>query len=156
METVFRKEIKYLISRREAMILQQKLDGIMERDIHGDNGRYFIRSQYALIVIGSAFLLLFLIITRKGFTSCNKLLVVQGKPDCLHKTEAAVDTFFSGKAHVSMRNVTEGSFELVYSIGEGILYKAAKENQMDISEKLIKIDGVKRVNIVDQKDELSQ
>lgn len=46
METVFRKEIKYLISRREAMILQQKLDGIMERDIHGDNGRYFIRSQY--------------------------------------------------------------------------------------------------------------
>ena len=35
METVFRKEIKYLISRREAMILQQKLDGIMERDIHG-------------------------------------------------------------------------------------------------------------------------
>lgn len=46
METVFRKEIKYLISRREAMILQQKLDGIMERDIHGENGRYFIRSQY--------------------------------------------------------------------------------------------------------------
>ena len=113
-------------------------------------------SQYALIVIGSAFLLLFLIITRKGFTSCNKLLVVQGKPECLHKTEAAVDTFFAGKVHVSMRNVTENSFELVCSIGEGILYKAAKENQMDISEKLIKIDGVKRVNIVDQKDELSQ
>ena len=87
-------------------------------------------SQYALIVIGSAFLLLFLIVTR--------------------------NTFFDGKVHVSMRNVTENSFELVYSIGEGILYKAAKENQMDISEKLIKIDGVKRVNIVDQKDELSQ
>ena len=46
METVFRKEIKYLISYREAMILQQKLDGIMERDTHGDHGRYFIRSQY--------------------------------------------------------------------------------------------------------------
>lgn len=111
-------------------------------------------SQYALIVIGSAFLLLFLIITRKGFTS--KLMVVQGTPDCLHKTEAAVDSFFSGKVHISMRNVTENSFELVYSIGEGILDNAAKQNQMDISEKLIKIDGVKRVNIVDQKDELSQ
>ena len=113
-------------------------------------------SQYALIVIGSAFLLLFLIITRKGFISCNKLMVVQGTPDCLHKTEAAVDSFFSGKVHISMRNVTENSFELVYSIGEGILDNAAKQNQMDISEKLIKIDGVKRVNIVDQKDELSQ
>ena len=110
-------------------------------------------SQYALIVIGSAFLLLF---TRKGFTSCNKLMVVQGTPDCLHKTEAAVDSFFSGKVHISMRNVTENSFELVYSIGEGILDNAAKQNQIDISEKLIKIDGVKRVNIVDQKDELSQ
>ena len=60
------------------------------------------------------------------------------------------------KVHVSMRNVTENSFELVYSIGEGILDNAAKQNQMDISEKLIKIDGVRRVNIVDQKDELSQ
>ena len=83
-------------------------------------------------------------------------MVVQGKPDCLHKTEAAVDSFFSGRVHVSMRNVTENSFELVYSIGEGILDHAAKQNQMDISEKLIKIDGVRRVNIVDQKDELSQ
>ena len=42
--------------------------------------------------------------------------------------------------------------------GVKIIYleKAAKDNQMDISEKLIKIDGVKRVNVVDQKDELSQ
>ena len=55
-----------------------------------------------------------------------------------------------------MRNVTEMSCELVYTIGEGLLEKAAKDNQMDISEKLIKIDGVKRVNVVDQKDELSQ
>ena len=31
METVFRKEIKYLISRREAMILQQNLDGMYEK-----------------------------------------------------------------------------------------------------------------------------
>ena len=46
METVFRKEIKYLISRRTALWLQQRLDPIMERDSHGDQGQYFIRSQY--------------------------------------------------------------------------------------------------------------
>lgn len=56
----------------------------------------------------------------------------------------------------TIHRLPENSFELVYSIGEGILDNAAKQNQMDISEKLIKIDGVKRVNIVDQKDELSQ
>ena len=113
-------------------------------------------SQYALIVIGSAFLLLFLVLTRKGVVTCSKLMVVQAEAGSLHKVEAAVDTFFSGKVHASMRNVTETSCELVYTIGEGLLEKAAKDNQMDISEKLIKIDGVKRVNVVDQKDELSQ
>ena len=113
-------------------------------------------SQYALIVIGSAFLLLFLVLTRKEFVTCSKLMVVQAEAGSLHKVEAAVDTFFSGKVHASMRNVTETSCELVYTIGEGLLEKAAKDNQMDISEKLIKIDGVKRVNVVDQKDELSQ
>lgn len=113
-------------------------------------------SQYALIVIGSAFLLLFLVLTRKGFVTCSKLMVVQADAGSLHKVEAAVDTFFSGKVRASMRNVTETSCELVYTIGEGLLEKAAKDNQMDISEKLIKIDGVKRVNVVDQKDELSQ
>lgn len=96
-------------------------------------------SQYALIVIGSAFLLLFLIVTRKGFTSCNKLMVVHGTPDCLHKTEAAVDSFFSGKVHISMRNVTENSFELVYSIGEGILDNAAKQNQMVFQRNWLKL-----------------
>ena len=113
-------------------------------------------SQYALIVIGSAFLLLFLVLTRKGFVTFSKLMVVQADAGSLHKVEAAVDTFFSGKVRASMRNVTETSCELVYTIGEGLLEKAAKDNQMDISEKLIKIDGVKRVNVVDQKDELSQ
>ena len=113
-------------------------------------------SQYALIAIGSAFLLLFLLLTRKGFSANKKLMVVQGDANCLHKIEAAVDNYFGGKAHVSMRNVTETSCELVYSIGEGLLEKFAKDNNVDISEKLIRIDGVRRVNIVDQQDELSR
>ena len=113
-------------------------------------------SQYALVAIGSAFLLLFLLINKKEFTSANQLLVVQGDIYALHKIEAAVDIFFKGKVHATMRNLTEESCELVYSVGEGILHKSAKENQMDISEKLMKIKGVKRVNIVDQREELSR
>ncbi len=112
-------------------------------------------SQYALIAIGSAFLLLFLMLTRKGFAANKKLMVIQGDAGCLHKIEAAVDTYFEGKAHASMRNVTNTSCELVYSIGEGLLEEFAKDNNVDISERLIRIEGVRRVNIVDQKDELS-
>ena len=50
-----------------------------------------------LLLLVQLFYFFFLIITRKGFTSCNKLMVVQGTPDCLHKTEAAVDSFFLEK-----------------------------------------------------------
>lgn len=43
---VFRKEIKYIIPRREALTIQNTLDRIMSRDANGINGSYRIRSQY--------------------------------------------------------------------------------------------------------------
>ena len=113
-------------------------------------------SQYALIAIGSVFLLVFLQLTGKGFSSYRQMLVVQGESKALSRIEAAVSDFFDGKVKASMRNMTEESCELVYSIPEGMLEKASKKNQMDITEALIRISGVRRVNLVEQKDELSQ
>ena len=113
-------------------------------------------SQYALIAIGSVFLLVFLQLTGKGFSSYRQMLVVQGESKALSRIEAAVSDFFDGKIKASMRNMTEESCELVYSIPEGILEKASKKNQMDITEALMRISGVRRVNLVEQKDELSQ
>ena len=113
-------------------------------------------SQYALIAIGSVFLLVFLQLTGKGFSSYRQMLVVQGESKALSRIEAAVSDFFDGKVTASMRNMTEESCELVYSIPEGLLDRASKKNQMDITEALIRISGVRRVNLVEQKDELSQ
>lgn len=113
-------------------------------------------SQYALIAIGSLFLLVFLQLTGKGFSSYRQMLVVQGESKALSRIEAAVSDFFDGKVKASMRNMTEESCELVYSIPEGMLDKASKKNQMDITEALMRISGVRRVNLVEQKDELSQ
>ena len=113
-------------------------------------------SQYALIAIGSLFLLVFLQLTGKGFSSYRQMLVVQGEGKALSRIEAAVSDFFDGKVKASMRNMTEESCELVYSIPEGMLDKASKKNQMDITEALMRISGVRRVNLVEQKDELSQ
>lgn len=113
-------------------------------------------SQYALIAIGSLFLLVFLQLTGKGFSSYRQMLVVQGEGKALSWIEAAVSDFFDGKIKASMRNMTEESCELVYSIPEGMLEKASKKNQMDITEALMRISGVRRVNLVEQKDELSQ
>ena len=113
-------------------------------------------SQYALIAIGSLFLLVFLQLTGKGFSSYRQMLVVQGEGKALSRIEAAVSDFFDGKVKASMRNMTAESCELVYSIPEGMLEKASKKNQMDITEALMRISGVRRVNLVEQKDELSQ
>lgn len=113
-------------------------------------------SQYALISVGSVFLLLFLIIAGKGFTLSSKLLVIQGKLAALSRIEAELSSYLDRDIQPSMRNVTASGFELVYSVDEGLLRRAEKKNQADISEKLIKITGIDRVNVIDQKDELSQ
>ncbi len=113
-------------------------------------------SQYALIAIGSVFLLVFLQLTSRGFTSYRQMLVVQGESEALSRIEAAVTDYFDGKVKPSMRNMTEVSCELVYSVPEGMLERRAQKNQMDITEALIRIPGVNRVNLVEQKDELSQ
>ena len=113
-------------------------------------------SQYALIAIGSVFLLVFLQLTSRGFTSYRQMLVVQGESEALSRIEAAVTDYFDDKVKASMRNMTEVSCELVYSVPEGMLERGAQKNQMDITEALIRIPGVNRVNLVEQKDELSQ
>ena len=98
-------------------------------------------SQYALIAIGSVFLLVFLQLTSRGFTSYRQMLVVQGESEAL-----------SAKRKIG----TSLLWLRLYSVPEGMLERGAQKNQMDITEALIRIPGVNRVNLVEQKDELSQ
>lgn len=46
MQTVFRKEIKYMIPVEQMRSLEKKLDIFMIRDSNGINGKYVVRSQY--------------------------------------------------------------------------------------------------------------
>ena len=46
MEEIFRKEIKYVISKIEFLKIKKQLDLLMIKDTHGKNGTYFVRSQY--------------------------------------------------------------------------------------------------------------
>lgn len=43
---VNRQEIKYILPLEKLSALQKKLDGLMERDDHGNRGEYMVRSQY--------------------------------------------------------------------------------------------------------------
>lgn len=113
-------------------------------------------SQYSLIGVGSVFLMLFLLLTKNTVSSGRQLLVVQGKPEAQNEMEAIVTEHFSGKAHLTVKNVSADSCELVYSIKEGTLYKANEKNMIDISQRLMKIDGVERVNLVEQQDDIAR
>ncbi len=46
MLSVYRKEIKFVIPKVDFARLQPQLDALMERDKHGSNGTYTVRSQY--------------------------------------------------------------------------------------------------------------
>lgn len=113
-------------------------------------------SQYALISVGSVFLMLFLLLTKNAVSSGRQLLVVQGKPEAQNQMEAIVSEHFSGKAHLTVKNLSAASCEMVYSIKEGTLQKADSKNMIDISQRLMKIDGVNRVNLVEQQDDIAR
>lgn len=46
MTDVLRKEIKYVVSQERFLMLKNTLDKVLERDRHGEGGRYMVRSQY--------------------------------------------------------------------------------------------------------------
>lgn len=113
-------------------------------------------SQYALVGIGSIFLLLFFLLTRNVISSGKQLLIVQGHPDMQTEMEVVIEEHFSGRAHRITKNISKVSCEEVYSVGEGVLKKANEKNRIDITQRLMKIDGVERVNIIEQQDDIAR
>lgn len=113
-------------------------------------------SQYTLIGIGSVFLLLFLLLVRQGGVSGRKLLIISGKLEAQNQIEAAVDSYFKGKITRVMKNATEQSCEVIYSVNERDLIKSDEQEVTDITQQLMKISGVFRVNLVDQSDDISR
>lgn len=55
-----------------------------------------------------------------------------------------------------MKNVTPEECEVIFTVKEGVLTKANQEKLIDISQRLMKIEGMKRVNAVEQSDDISR
>lgn len=113
-------------------------------------------AQYTLIGVGSVFLFLFMLLTKQSVSSGQQLLVIQANLDAQNAIEAAVEEFFAGKAHQTIKNASKDTCELVYRVAENVLKKANEKQMMDIVQKLLKIEGVVRVNLVEQQDDISR
>lgn len=113
-------------------------------------------SQYSLVAIGSIFLLLFYLLTRQVGESGQMLLVIEGKPETHNEVLAVIDEHFHGKAHLTMKNMTESSCELIYRVEENALKKANEKAMVEIGERILAINGINRFNQVEQQDSISR
>lgn len=113
-------------------------------------------SQYMLVGVGSVTLLLFFLITKSGAVSGRQLLVVSGARSALNQIDGVMLDHFGHKAHLTVKNLTEDTFEMVYSVGNHALQKADEKAHIDIGQRLMRIEGVQRVNIVEQQDDISR
>ncbi len=111
-------------------------------------------SQYFLIGIGSLFFFLFLLITRQAVLDQKQLLIVQGLPSTQNQIEAIINDHFGNNIHQKMKNVDVSSCEIIYSVKEGVITKANEKHLIDISQRLMKIDGIQRVNLIEQMDDI--
>lgn len=113
-------------------------------------------AQYSLVGIGSIFLLVFFMVTRQVAETENQLMIIEGKPECQNEILAAMDDHFHGKAHLSMKNLTETSCEMIYRIDTKSLNRANEREMIEIGERMLKIEGVRRFNLVEQQDSISR
>lgn len=113
-------------------------------------------SQYTLVGVGCIFIFLFMILTRQTISSGQQLLIIQAGLFAQNNIENAVQKHFRKKAHLTVKNATRDTCELVYRIKENTVKKANERQLEDISQRLMKIEGVIRVNLVEQQEDISR
>lgn len=113
-------------------------------------------SQYLLAAITSGVLFLFLLIMKQTYPEGKLLLIIKCSVEAQNKVQAAVEEYFSKSVRQRMKNASAQGCELVYEISQHVLQKVKEKTQMDIVEKLLKVEGVLNVNQVEQTDDISR
>lgn len=113
-------------------------------------------SQYSLVGIGSIFVFIFLLLTRQAIMDQRQLLIIQADLSAQNEIEAVVDSHFGNGVHQTMKSVSQDGCELIYSVKENVLTKANEKNMIDISQRLMKCEGVRVVNVVEQLDDIGR
>ena len=113
-------------------------------------------SQYLLAAISSVVIFLFLLVMKQTHPEGKLLLIIKCSLEAQNKVQAAVEEYFSKSVHQRMKNASSQGCELVYEFSQRIMQKVKEKNQVDIVEKLLKIEGVLNVNQVEQTEDISR
>ena len=113
-------------------------------------------SYYALGAIGTGFIFLMLLFMGSVKSNDRYLLIIHAdREECAKEIEKLILQQYKGKASLRVANHTKGQLEYIYELSSRII-EAGKKNGIDPIESLTDIDGVYRVNMVCQNEEMSR
>lgn len=114
-------------------------------------------SQYLLAGLSSVFVFLFLVAFRQFSSDGKVLLIVRSEVGAQNKAEAVVEDYFGKTAKQTMRNASKNVCELVYIVRQAHLDRiSARRGGESVVDKLMKIEGVESVNLVEQTDDIGR
>ena len=113
-------------------------------------------SYYALGAIGTGFIFLMLLFMGSVKSNDRYLLIIHAdREECAKEIEKLILQQYKGKASLRVASHTKGQLEYIYELSSRII-EAGKKNGIDPIESLTDIDGVYRVNMVCQNEEMSR
>lgn len=113
-------------------------------------------SQYMLAGISSVLVFLFMLVFRQIGPDSKMLLVVRSDNGSQNNIEANVMQHFGNAAKRKMKNATHTSCELVFEVSQSAIKRSDERAQIDIVQRILKIEGVHSVNMVEQSDDISR
>lgn len=104
-------------------------------------------SQYIYPAITSIVLFIFLLMFSKKITSGKYLYVIRCDSDSMSSVEKSFRAIFKDSCKLKMKNINEAGCEFVFEVS---MSKVNKIGEQVISERLVKIDGIENINIVEK------
>lgn len=113
-------------------------------------------SYYALATISTGMIFLVMLVMGSVKTNNRYLLIIHAdKEDCAKEIETTILQEYRGQAVLRVANRTAGQLEYIYELTTRMVERK-KEGDADPVELIRKIDGVYRVNLVCQNEEMSR
>ena len=111
-------------------------------------------SEFHVPVIGSAALFAILLCFGTIHSNDRFLLVIHSSEEAGREVEQLINNLYSGKALLRVKNAGKGNLELIYELTQTIINMVPAQNLVD--EQLMKVDGVRQVNLIMQSEEVSR
>lgn len=111
-------------------------------------------SDYRIAGIGTIYIVILILILGHVQNNSRYLLVVHANRDCNKAVKGSILEFYSGKAIFKADNSNGKRNEIIYLISTSLMRQARKKEK-SITDLLYEIDGVEKVNLVSQNNDMN-